>query len=46
MTSFLSILANSLSEEIHKIEGQYRQDAKNVKLAELNINIGTAFLNT
>ena len=45
MTSFLSNLANSLSEEIHKIECQYRQDDKNVKPAELNINIGTVFLN-
>ena len=41
MASSLSNLVNNISEGIHKIKCKYRHDDKNVKLAELNINIGT-----
>ena len=43
MVSSLSNLVNNISEGIHKIKCKYRHDDKNVKLAELNINIGTVF---
>ena len=43
MVSSLSNLVNNISEGIHKIKCKYRHDDKNVKLSELNINIGTAF---
>ena len=43
MVSSLSNLVNNISEGIHKIKCKYRHDDKNVKLAELDINIGTVF---
>ena len=43
MASSLSYLVNNLSEGIHKIKCKYRHNDKNVKLAQLNINIGTVF---
>ena len=43
MANSLSNLVNNLSEGIHKIN--VNTDMKNVKLAELNIRIVTAFLN-
>ena len=43
MASSLSNLVNNLSERIHKITCKYRH---NDKLAELNVNIVTVFLNT
>ena len=46
MASSLSSLVNNLSEEIHKIKCKYGIDDENVKLAELNINIVTVYLNT
>ena len=46
MASSLSSLVNNLSEEIHKIKCKYGIDNENVKLAELNINIVTVYLNT
>ena len=47
MASSLSNLVNNHSEGIHKIKCKYRHDDKNkVKLAELNLNIATIFLNT
>ena len=46
MTRSLSNLSNNVSEGIHIIKYKYRHDNKNVKLAELNIDIATAFLNT
>ena len=47
MPSSLSNLINNPSEGIHKIKCKYgHDDKKNVKIAELNINIPTVFLNT
>ena len=46
MASSLSSLVNNLSEEIHKIKCKYGIEDENVKLAELNINIMTVYLNT
>ena len=46
MASSLSSLVNNLSEEIHKIKCKYGIDDENVKLAELNINVVTVYLNT
>ena len=40
-----SNLVNNLAEGIHKVICKYKHDDKNVKLAELDINIVTAFLN-
>ena len=38
-------LVNNLSEVIHRIKCKFEMIIKNVKLAELNINIATVFLN-
>ena len=46
MASSLSNFVNNLSEGIHAIKCKYRHHDKNVKLAKLNINIATIFLNT
>ena len=46
MTSTLSNLVNNLSGEIHRIKCKFEHNDKNVELVELNIIIGTAFLNT
>ena len=45
MASWLSNLVNSHFEGIHSVKWKYKRDDKNVKLAELNISIATAFLN-
>ena len=45
MTSSLSNLVNDLAKGIHKIKCNTMKK-KNVKLAELNTKIATAFLNT
>ena len=45
MANSLSNLVNNLSEGIHRIKCKYEMIIKNVKLAELNINIATVFLN-
>ena len=45
MASSLSNLVNNFSEGIHKIKCKYRHDDKKMKLAKLNISIGTVFLN-
>ena len=44
MASLLSNLVNSLSERIHKIKYNEKHE-KNLKLAELIIDIATVFLN-
>ena len=44
MASSLSNLVNNLSEGIHKIKYKYGHEDKNVKLAELNLNIANCFL--
>ena len=46
MASSLSNLVNNLSKEIHKIKLNTDKMIKNVKTAELNINIATVFFNT
>ena len=46
MASSLPNLVNNLFEEIHKIKYEYGRNDRKVELAELNINIATAFLNT
>ena len=46
MASSLSTLANNLSEGILKIKWKYGHCDKNIKLAELNVNIATVFFNT
>ena len=44
MASSLSNLVNNFSDRIHKIKCKYDTMTKNVKFAELNINIATAFI--
>ena len=46
MTISLSNLVNDLAKGIHKIKCNTMKKKKNVKLAELNTKIATAFLNT
>ena len=48
MATSLSSLFNNIAERIHENEGKLDKDTmiKNVKLAELNTKISTAFLNT
>ena len=46
MPSSLSNLVNNYSEGIYRIKCKYRHGDKNVRFAELNINIATVFLNT
>ena len=46
MISLLSNLVNNLFEGIHKIKCKYGTMIKNVKLAELNIDIAVASVNT
>ena len=43
MASSLLNLVDNLSEGIHKIKCKFGHDDKNLKLAELNINISTVF---
>ena len=45
MARSLSNLANNLSQGVHRIKYQRRNDDKKLKLLELNISIVTAFLN-
>ena len=45
MVSSLSNLFNDLAEGIHKIKCKYGHNDKNMKLAELNTKLVTAFLN-
>ena len=45
MASSLSNLFNNFSPGINRIKCKYGHDDKNVKHAELNINIATVFLN-
>ena len=46
MASSLSNLLDNLAQGIHKIKCKYRNDDKNVKLAELNTKIAIFVLNT
>ena len=46
MASSLSNLLDNLAKGIHKIKCKYRNDEKNVKLAELNTKIAIVVLNT
>ena len=46
MASSLSNLVNNLSEKTIKLTVKVGTMTKNVKLAELNVNIATVFLNT
>ena len=43
MVSSMTSLVNNLSEGIHGIKYKYGHDDKNVKFAELNINVATVF---
>ena len=43
MVSSLTSLVDNLSEGIHGIKYKYGHDDKNVKFAELNINLATVF---
>ena len=45
MTNSLLNLVNNLSERIHKLNVNTDMMIKNLKLAKLDINIGTVFLN-
>ena len=46
MASSLPSFVNNHAEDIHKVNCGCERDAKKAKLAELNTNIATAFLNT
>ena len=46
MASSLLTIVNNLSERLHRIKCNTDTIEKNVKLAELNTQIVTAFLNT
>ena len=46
MTSSSSTLVNNLAEGIQKIKCKYRHDNKKSKIAGLNTNIVSTFLNT
>ena len=46
MAKSLSNHVNDLSERIRKIKCKYWHNYKNVKFAELNVNIAIIFMNT
>ena len=46
MAKSLSNHVNNLSEQIRKIKCKYWRNYKNVKFAELNVNIAIIFINT
>ena len=45
MTCSLSNLDNNLAKQIQRIKCKYRNGNKNVKYAELNTKVASAFLN-